>query len=331
MATKEGVLAALKASDDYVSGEWISETLGVSRMAVNKAIRALQAGGYEIEAVNRLGYRLLSGPDLLTKEEIAAYLKEERMERVLCLSTTPSTNLKLSELAYEGASDGQVVIADEQTKGRGRRGRGFVSPKGKGIYLSYLMRRKETPEAVSEITAWTAAAMIRAIESCLSARVSVKWVNDLIMNRKKIAGILTELSVESESRQIQSLIIGIGINVNEEREEFPEELQTMAGSILSETGQQVRRAELAAQMIRALDKMNRDFPLRKEEYLRLYRERSLILGESISLSGAEMTGEPVKALAINEDFSLKIQYENSGRTEDIRTGEVSVRGLYGYI
>ncbi len=340
MATKDKVLGLLRTQKTgeavFVSGGSMSKELGISRMAVNKAIQALRGEGYEIESINNRGYRLLASPDHLNTAELSCFLSGERMERVLCLDTVSSTNVRLSELSYEGVLDGFTVISNEQTGGRGRRGRSFASPKDKGIYLSYLMRRTEAPSDVSQITAWTAVAVCEAIEEVLGERkdrVGIKWVNDLVMGGKKLCGILTEMSVENETGRIESIIIGIGVNVNEEASDFDEELSGIATSLYLETGQKIKRSELAAAMIRRLDRMNLDFPKKLEEYLSAYRERCIICGKEIKVydakamdpgDGKKSLPRTGKAMAINDDFSLKVRYEN-GELSDLNSGEISVR------
>ncbi|MCR4656448.1 MAG: biotin--[acetyl-CoA-carboxylase] ligase [Lachnospiraceae bacterium] len=336
---KDKVLSILKNRKDYISGETVSRELGVSRAAVNKAVKALQSEGYMISAVNNKGYLLSESPDILSEQELAALLPKERMENIFIYDSIPSTNLRLSELAYEGASDMTVAIANEQTKGRGRRGRSFSSPKNKGIYLSCLMLRREAPEDVTEITAWTAVAVAKAIETVCGAFVSVKWVNDLILGGKKICGILTEMSIENESRSIRNIIIGIGINVNEEPSDFDEDIRLTASSISAELGKKINRAKLAAELIRRLDKLNEDFPSNKAEYLNYYREHCLFVGNRILVyetnkrGGSESSEDAVEAeaLSINDDFSIKVRLPDTGEVKDLSSGEVSIRGLNGYI
>ncbi len=331
--TKEKVLSILKDTEGYISGESISREIGVSRMAVNKAVRALVSEGYEIDSVNNKGYFLKSSPDSLSKEELYGLLSRDRLESIYCYDSISSTNLKLNELAFNGACDGTVIMANEQTNGRGRRGRQFISPKDKGIYFSYLMRRSESPESATEITAWTAVAVAKAIEKVCGVSASIKWVNDLIINKKKICGILTEMSVENESRAIQSIIIGIGINVNEEISDIDESIREIASSIYLETGKKTKRARLAAELVKMLDKLNEDFPEGKKEYLDYYREHSAISGQRVMIKEfAQTSGSPKEACAvcINDDFSLHIRYDDDTE-EDINSGEVSVRGMYGYI
>ena len=221
--TKDAVLAILRKENDYISGEHISRLLGVSRAAVNTAVKALRAEGYEISSSTNKGYHLDAVPNSISAQELAAYLDEARMQTVECLASVDSTNNRLRELALAGAPNGQVVLANEQTRGKGRRGRAFASPQDNGIYLSILFHPDTLPTDIVEITAWTAVATNNAIEEVCGVRAGIKWVNDLVIDRKKICGILTEMSVESESGYIQYLIIGIGINVNGQAEDFPAE------------------------------------------------------------------------------------------------------------
>ena len=232
--TKDAVLAILRKENDYISGEHISRLLGVSRAAVNTAVKALRAEGYEISSSTNKGYHLDAVPNSISAQELAAYLDEARMQTVECLASVDSTNNRLRELALAGAPNGQVVLANEQTQGKGRRGRAFASPQDNGIYLSILFHPDTLPTDIVEITAWTAVATNNAIEEVCGVRAGIKWVNDLVIDRKKICGILTEMSVESESGYIQYLIIGIGINVNEQAEDFPEEVRHIATSLAME-------------------------------------------------------------------------------------------------
>ncbi len=310
--------------------------------------------------MNNMSYLINDAPCIPYKTELSRLLSKERMETVLCFDCIPSSNLTLSELSKKGAKDSTVVIANEQTSGRGRRGRSFLSPKNKGIYLSYLMRRDEAPEDVTEITAWTAVATARAIEKACGVSPSIKWVNDLFMNNKKICGILAEMSLIGGSSRIQSIIIGIGINVNEEESDFGEDLKDTATSISIELGKKISRAELAAELIKELDRLNTDFPKDKLLYLKDYRRMSLITGKQVLVYGHAEAGaghassdraekqvttedriktkeehqtgflgsaRPATALCVNDDFSLKVRYSDTLEEEDLKSGEVSIRPL----
>ena len=331
---KENVLEMLRESGGHISGQEIAKKLGVSRMAVSNAVKALRAEAYEIESATNRGYRLVRVPDRLGAAELGMHISPERMEKVICLDSVDSTNKKLRALAAEGAPDRQIVVAGEQTGGLGRSGRSFSSPKDKGIYFSILFRPGEKassidPTDTAMITAWTAVAVSRAIERVCGVRPGIKWVNDLVLNRKKICGILTELSLEAENFRIQYLIIGIGVNTSETPEDFPEDIRKIASSITEETGREVSRAALAGAMARELDRMLDGFPGKKAEYLEEYRRYCISAGCEVkfTLNGQQMQG---RSIAVNEDFSLNIETDE-GRNLNVSQGEVSVRGLYGYV
>ena len=256
-------------------------------------------------------------------KDIGKLIGKERMEKVLVLDQTDSTNNLLKKMAAEGAPLGQVVIADEQTGGRGRLGRNFFSPKGKGIYLSYLMKPEVAPSDAVSLTAWTASAMAKAVETACGTAPGIKWVNDLYMNGKKICGILTEMIINDPADGIDSIIIGIGINVNNEPSDFPEDISGIASSIAIETGRQVSRSELAASMIRELDRMAEDWPGNKAEYLSTYRTLDITCGREVNvISGGK--ARPASVLQINDDFSLKVKYSD-GEIGDLSSGEISLK------
>ena len=324
---KDNVLAMLLTADTFVSGETISEKLGVSRMTVSKAVAALREEGYDITAVTNRGYRLTRGPPRLTLGEILACLPEEKTDRIRCFDSIDSTNKKAKELAALGAPSGTVVLSAAQTAGRGRRGRSFLSPAGKGIYLSYLFRPDCTPQDSTVLTALTAVAARRAIWSACHLTADIKWVNDLLLNERKIAGILTELALESESGHIDYAVIGIGINVSEQRDDFPEDLQNKATSLAAESGEEISAPRLAAALISELDRMTWTFPANVGDYLAEYRAANITPGREVIVRSPD--GDRfATAVAIGDDFSLRVRFPD-GEEKDIFTGEVSVRGLYG--
>ena len=324
--TKDAVLAILRKENTYLSGEKISRLLGVSRAAVNTAVKALRAEGYEILSATNRGYYLKAVPNSLNANELSACLGEERMQSVLYLDSVDSTNNKLRELALTDAPDGQIVIANEQLQGRGRRRREFLSPKDQGVYLSMLFYPDSLPADTAEITAWAAVAVNRAIEAVCGVRAGIKWVNDLVFARRKVCGILTELSVESESGYVQNLIIGIGVNVNEEENDFPTELRDTATSLRMETGTEHSRAQLAAAIIRELDALRAAWPQGKQAYLDAYRRDDITVGKAITVVHGKEE-RPAVATAIGEDFSLLVRYED-GSNASLSGGEISIRGLY---
>lgn len=324
---KDSVLTILRNEKGYISGETISSLLGVSRTAVNTAVKALRAEGYEILSSTRKGYLLDAVPNCLTAVELSAWLSQQRMQSVLCVDCVDSTNNRLRDLALSGAPDGQVVIAGQQLRGRGRRGRDFVSSKDKGIYLSMLFRPDSLPSHIMEITAWTAVAVNNAIERVCGIRAGIKWVNDLVIHQKKVCGILTEMSVESESGYVQYVVIGVGINVNESEEDFPKELKGIATSLSMETGAQYPRARLASEIIRELDLLRSVWPHGKQKFLESYRRDNITLGKEICIIRGTEEKQAI-AHSIGEDFSLNIRCKD-GSLERISSGEVTIRGLYG--
>lgn len=258
-------------------------------------------------------------------KDIEKLIGKERMERVLVLDSIDSTNNLLKKMASRGAPDGQVVIADEQTGGRGRLGRSFFSPKGKGIYLSYLIKPDTAPSDAVSLTAWTASAMARAVESACGTAPGIKWVNDLYMNGKKICGILTEMTTTGQMDKIDSIIIGIGFNVNNDPSDFPDEISGIASSIAIETGRQISRSGLAACMIRELDRMTEAWPKNKDEYLRIYKSLDITSGHEVNVSSGGSI-RPALVLGINDDFSLKVKFSD-GEISDLSSGEISLKLL----
>ena len=342
---KDNVLAILLRSEetgDFVSGASVSRDLQVSRAAVNQAVKALRADGYEIESVTNRGYRLVSGPDRITVGSLQALLGDERMKRVLCFDSTDSTNKRLQEAVLNNEdANGLIAVANEQTAGRGRLGRTFSSPQDMGIYLSLLIRPDSsniTPQNTfswTMLTSWTAVAVCRAIETVCGVQPGIKWVNDLLLNGRKICGILTQMELESETGTIRDIIIGIGVNVQEREEDFPEELRDIAGSLFMATGKKTDRTLLAAEMIRQLDRMCADWYRLQAgssqlafSYLNDYREHSLVTGRQISVITPRETKEAV-AESIGEDFSLHVRYMD-GSEEDLRGGEISIRSTTGF-
>ena len=329
--SRERVLALLRERQgEYLSGEAMSHELGISRAGVWKAIKGLRQEGYKIASAPNRGYCLEDAPDRLRAGELSGPLAGALVgSRLLCLDVIDSTNTECKRQAMSGAEEGLVVTAEEQTAGRGRRGRDFQSPRGKGLYLSALLRPRLTPEEVSDFTAWVAVAVCDGIEACCGVRPKIKWTNDIVLNGKKLVGILTELGIESESNALDYLVTGIGINVNETPEDFSPEVREMATSLAQELGRPVRRAELAAQVALALDRMYAAYPKEKERYLRMYRADCLTPGHQVQLITPTARREAF-ALEIDDQFNLVVELPDHSR-ESIAAGEVSVRGMYGYV
>ena len=327
--SREKVLSLLRQGG-YVSGEAMSQRLGISRAGVWKAIEGLRQEGYVIASAPNRGYRLEEAPDRLREGELSGSLAGVLVgSKLLCLDCIDSTNTECKRQAMSGAPEGLVVTAEEQTGGRGRRGRGFQSPRGKGIYLSALFRPALELSQVSDFTAWVAVAVCDGIEACCHIRPQIKWTNDIVFQGKKLVGILTELGMESESGALDYMVAGIGINVNHGSKDFAPEIRDMAYSLAQILGRPVRRAELAAQVILALDRMYAGYPENKAEYLEKYRAGCVTTGRQVQLITPASRREAF-AREIDDQFNLVVELPGGAR-ETICAGEVSVRGMYGYV
>lgn len=330
--SRETVLELLR-NQAYVSGEEMAGQLGLSRAAVWKAVDALRGQGYEIEARSGLGYRLLSAPDALTETEIRSFLHPTKTvgRRLRCFEEIDSTNTFVKQIALKGAEDGTVVIANAQTGGRGRMGRSFQSPRNKGIYLTALLRPVVPVERLMTVTALAGVAVCDAVEQVCGLRPGIKWPNDPVLEKKKLCGILTELSVEADTGMLQSLALGIGLNVHQRPEDFSLDVAEMATSLDLVVGHPVSRPALAAAVIEALDRLytslqNGDL----SGYLRAFRRDCVNLGRLVQTVNRDGSRQVVTAVGIDEKFGLIVQ-EKSGEKRVIRSGEVSIRGMYGYV
>ena len=248
---------------------------------------------------------------------------------LLLLHTVDSTNTEVKRRAVAGAAEGLVVLSNHQTAGRGRSGRSFHSPEGDGLYLSALLRPSLPPEAVVNLTAWAAVAVCDGIQAACGVRPQIKWTNDLVLNGKKLCGILTELGLDRNTGALNYLVIGVGINVNQTPERFPEEIRSIATSLSQELDHKVDPERLAVEVIRALDRMYSRFPAEKTAYLEQYRADCLTIGKPVRLVTPAASREAF-ATGIDEEFRLLVEFPD-GSTQAISTGEVSVRGMYGYV
>ena len=331
--SRKQILELLRSEEGFLSGQELSRRLGLSRAAVWKAVEALRRDGYEIEARTGLGYRLSAAPDVLTEAEIRSRLgPTETVGRTLCcLEQVDSTNNYAKQLAQQGAPDGTAVLAESQTAGRGRMDRSFQSPRGEGIYLSVLLRPQVAPERLPPVTALAGVAVCAAVERVCGVRPGLKWPNDPVLNGKKLCGILTEVSLEAETGRLQSLVLGIGVNVLQRAESFSPEVREVATSRLQARGRAVSRPLLAAALLEELDRMNRDLRAGDlSEWLAAYRRDCVNLGRTVQLipfGGGER--ETAEAVDIDGEFSLVVRLPDGG-VKKVRSGEVSVRGLYGY-
>lgn len=325
---RERILALLRESKDYLSGQELCEMLSVSRTAVWKAVNSLKAEGYRIEAVRNRGYRLVSSPDVLLSEEIKSLLTTTWWGRdILYFERIDSTNNEIKRQAENGASEGLLVIAEEQTAGRGRHGRSWVSPSGTGIWMSFLLRPHMEPAKAPMITLIAALACAKAIRRATNLDAFIKWPNDIVIDGRKVTGILTEMSAEMTS--IHYVTMGIGMNVN--MKTFPAEIAQTATSLALVKGQRIARSGLVAAFGKYFEECYGQF-VQDASLVNLipeYEELLVNRGCDVIVAG-EKDRTVQKALGINQDGELLVQ-DGQGTVRAVRAGEVSIRGMYGYV
>lgn len=324
MSTRDSLLALLSQAakdNSWVSGEEAASELGVSRAAIWKAVKALEEEGYLMEAQRNRGYRLAANQDVVTKPDIDTALADANHKvSTEYKATTGSTNIDVKQAAEQGRDEIFAIVAGNQQTGRGRRGRAFFSPAGKGIYLSILIRPNIAISEATSITAAAAVATSRAIDTVFGVTTSIKWVNDIYLGEKKICGILTEAASDLETGTLTYAVTGIGVNVYEPEGGYPEEIKNRAGSI-SQTVQQGKRAELAGAIIREFVNMYEEGAF--VGYLDEYRGRSFILGREIMVIEGK-SERKATALDICDDLSLHVQFED-GTQKNLQSGEVSLK------
>ena len=325
---KGEILKLLKETDGYVSGQELCRRFGVSRTAVWKVINQLKEEGYEIEAVRNRGYALKGAGDVLSEAELLSCLKTEWAGgRTVYFDATDSTNVQARRLAEAHAPHGTLVVSDRQDGGKGRRGRSWASPSGVGIWMSLILRPEIAPSSASMLTLAAALAVREGIQEETGLSPLIKWPNDLVLNGKKICGILTEMS--TELMEIQYVITGIGINVNQR--EFPPEIRDTATSLSLEAGRSFRRSSLIAAILKAFEKDYAAFLKTGDLSLLLEEYNACLVNRGKEVCILDPSGE-YRAVAegIDESGSLLVTLPDGTRREII-SGEVSVRGIYGYV
>ena len=331
---KSDILALLRNSEDYVSGQQLCDRFGVTRTAVWKVINQLKEEGYRIESVPRRGYRLVESPeDILSISEISSRLTTQWAGRKLYyFDTTGSTNNDAKRLAEEGEPHGTVVVADIQNAGKGRRGRAWQTLSGTALSFTLLLRPDFAPDKASMITLVMALSVAQAVEEVAGAVATIKWPNDIVVNKKKICGMLTEMTMTPEMDEIQYIVVGVGINVNNgSPEEFEEEIRQAATSLRIETGRQIGRAVLLGRVLVRFEENYAAF-LATLDLSRLresYQRHLQGVGSEVRVldPAGEYTGI---SHGINDQGELIVVKEN-GEKVQVYAGEVSVRGLYGYV
>ena len=325
---KEEILRLLRSADGYISGQELCNRFGVSRTAVWKAINQLKEAGYEIEAQQNKGYRLKAAPDLMTEAEIKSLMHTDWVAKeVLYFDTIDSTNTKAQELAEKGYPSGTLVVADKQESGKGRRGRSWVSPSGTGIFMTLMIKPDINPNNASMLTLVAALAVAKAITSVTGEEAMIKWPNDIVVNGKKVCGILTEMNAQFD--YINHIVVGIGINVH--NESFPEEISQMASSLMIEAGgKRFHRAQIIAETMSYFEQYYDKF-LKTQDLSALVREYDELL---VNMNKAVRVLDPKepfdgKAMGITPKGELIVDTWESRKL--VSSGEVSVRGIYGYV
>lgn len=321
MRMKEKVLKILEQSrGNFISGENIAEKLGITRATVCNAVKFLRSEGHRIISSTKIGYCLEKQSDALTEGGIILNLRETSLiKKVICLDKIDSTNNYAKKLALEGAVEGTLIVANEQTAGRGRRGHSFMSPPGSGLYMTLILRPNvETPE-FQMITIAAAVSVCLAIEELSPAtKPKIKWVNDIFLRGKKICGILTEAITSFESGEIESVITGIGINISTKK--FDEEISQTAGAIFDNKSdeKEFTRDELAARIADYIMEFSKK--LDSHELIEAYKKRSMLIGEDINYMKNDVKNR-AHVIGIDDTGGLEIINEE-GKKEVLRSGEV---------
>ncbi len=323
MTTDAKILSALRANPGGVSGAELADQLGISRAAIWSRIEELRQVGYDIEAGPHSGYRIVGEPDALLADDLLARLGKTKIvgRDIRVFEETTSTNDVIEKLARDGVREGAVVFAESQTKGRGRLGRKWISPRRKGLWFSVLLRPDLRPQETTQLTVASATALRRAIQSETGLKPEIKWPNDILIGAKKVAGILTEMSAELD--RVRHVILGIGVDVNLGAGELPPELRKLATSLKIESGRTLSRPELAAAILRELD----------FDYTRIGSGQFAAIADeweaycatigrdvTIQIGGRKIRG---RAESLGEDGALLVRTEH-GHLERITGGDVTL-------
>lgn len=322
---QDKILDFLKRRQDYTSGDYISHRLGISRQALWKHIEALREVGYDIVAVPHLGYRLISSPDRLFPSEIEWHLDTKFIgKKIHYFDVLSSTMNMATELGMKGSPEGTIVLAETQTKGRGRLGRSWSSPKYKGIYLSLILRPQILPNAAPLLTLLCAVSLCEAIKEITELDVQIKWPNDLLMHHKKLGGILTELNAEMDA--VRFVVIGIGLNVNNDKKALP----ASATSLREQKKEDINRINLLQEILRRIEKNYLLFSAEggpasggqkgRAVIIEKWRQHNVTLGKRVKIL-CEKTHLEGEAVDIDRDGGLLIR-RDSGLIEKVMTGDV---------
>ena len=323
MSLKENILKQLEENRGaYISGEELAQRFRVTRSAVWKAIRSLEEEGYQIQGIRKKGYALSEDTNILSAAAIEKYLDGDPFFKIRVFKSIDSTNEAAKREALNGAEEGSVWIAEEQTAGKGRKGRSFYSPPKTGIYMSLLLRPSFPPMTASLLTSVAATAVAVSLENILGVKTDIKWVNDVFLDGKKISGTLTESAMSVENNGLDYVIIGSGVNIEPPKDGFPSELESIAGSVL-ETGKGYGdiRNRIAAEILKYLKEYYHH--LESRSFLPEYKSRLFFLGDEIDVISAGGR-RSATALDITEDCHLLVRFED-GTVSELDSGEISIK------
>ncbi len=318
---KDDILLLLRSSrSGFVSGAALAASMGVSRTAVWKHIKALEREGYCIDAVPSKGYRLISAPDVIVVSDVKQELRTRTVGReIVPLAETVSTNTLAMDLAQKGAVDGTVVIAETQTGGKGRLGRTWVSPRG-NLYLSVILRPAVPVHKAPLITLMGAVAVAAVVREYLKVPVGIKWPNDVLVSGKKVAGLLTEMSAEPD--RIRHIVLGIGVNVNMDVAELPPEVRKISTTLAAVTGKHVDRNKLLKMLLAELDRWYHRFLKNEAEVLRAWEGLNVTLGNRVTVSGAGARFEGL-ARSLDDEGRLILKLDD-GTLRQVAAGDVTI-------
>ena len=325
---KEEILKMLRETDGYISGQELCNKFGVSRTAIWKVMKQLKEAGYNIEAQQNKGYHIVSAPDVMDAAELKSIWKPKWVGcEILYFDSIDSTNTKAQELAEKGYPSGTLVVADKQIAGKGRRGRNWESPSGCGIFMTLMLKPGINPNNASMLTLVSALAVAKALADITGKDAKIKWPNDIVIDGRKVCGILTEMSAQFD--YINNIVIGIGINVN--NSSFPEEISATASSLrLLSGGKKYRRAEIIEKIMEYFEKYYSIF-LETEDLSALVNEYDAMLVNMKRQVKVLDPKEPFEGTAMGITKTGELIVDTWESRKLVSSGEVSVRGIYGYV
>lgn len=319
---EEKILNELKLSKTYISGEQLSSNLNITRSAIWKHIKSLKNKGYKIEGVSNKGYKLISSPDILSSSELSPLLKTKKLgHNIIHFDDIDSTNSESKKLAQKDEPSGTIVISEMQTQGSGRFRRAWTSPKG-GIWFTLILKPHIMPQKAPKVTQIAAAAMNKALR-LHDIDTKIKWPNDIVLNNKKICGILSEMKCDMDV--IHYLVVGIGLNVNIDKDSFDKELLNTASSLMIEKGKTFNRAEILADFLKCFEDMYSSFVEKDDldETIKICRDNSNTFGRKAKLITLNKE-ESVTCIGISDSLNLIVK-DSSGKEREIISGEISFK------